>query len=78
MQDTTDDDLTRCFREVFPNIRPADIPAATQEGMADWDSVAQVTLLSLIGEVFNIEIDFEAFAEATSFAAILNLIRVAK
>ena len=35
--------------------------------MADWDSVAQVTLLTVIGEEFGIEVDFEEFEGATSF-----------
>ncbi len=38
-------------------------------------TLAHVTLLSLIGEAFSIDIDFEQFEEATSFAAILDLIR---
>jgi len=42
--------------------------------MADWDSVAQVTLLTVIGEEFGIEIDFEEFEGATSFEEIANRI----
>ena len=56
----------------------ADIPAATQESTAAWDSIAHVTLLSLIGEELGADIDFEEFSEATSFPAILDLIRVTK
>lgn len=40
--------------------------------MADWDSVAQVTLLTVIGEEFGIEIDFEEFEGATSFQELEN------
>lgn len=67
--------LVKCFKQVFPAMNTAEIPAATQEATSAWDSVAHVTLLSLIGEEFGIDIDFEEFAEATSFAAILDLVR---
>jgi acyl carrier protein len=75
MQDELAERLVKCFKHVFPAMNTADIPAATQETTGAWDSVAHVTLLSLIGEEFGIDIDFEEFAEATSFAAILNLVR---
>jgi acyl carrier protein len=68
--------LVGCFTNVFGNQIPrSDIPLATQENTAAWDSIAQVTLLSLIGEEFNIEIDFEEFEGANSFASILELVR---
>jgi acyl carrier protein len=69
------DRLIRCFETVFPNVNPSDIPAATHESLAAWDSIAHVTLLSVIGEEFGIDLDFEEFEGATSFAAILNLVR---
>ena len=75
MQDELVERLVKCFKQVFPAMSTADIPAATQEGTSAWDSVAHVTLLSLIGEEFGIDIDFEEFAEATSFASILDLVR---
>ncbi len=67
--------LIDCFSKVFPNLSPAEIPNATHASLAAWDSVAHVTLLSLIGEAFSIDIDFERFEGATSFAAILDLVR---
>jgi acyl carrier protein len=67
--------LIGCFRQVFPDLSPDEIPSASQERIASWDSVAHVTLLSLIGEKFGVDIDFDEFAEAGSFAAILSLIR---
>jgi acyl carrier protein len=67
--------LIGCFKQVFPNMITGDIPSASQEQVASWDSVAHVTLLSLVGEEFGVDIDFEEFSEAGSFAAILDLIR---
>jgi acyl carrier protein len=65
--DTTRTKLERCFSLTFPKLDPGQYPAATAETMADWDSVAQVTLLTVIGEEFGIDIDFEEFEGATSF-----------
>jgi acyl carrier protein len=67
--------LIGCFKQVFPNMNTGDIPFASQEQVASWDSIAHVTLLSLVGEEFGVDIDFDEFAEAGSFTAILNLIR---
>jgi acyl carrier protein len=74
MQDSHFERLVGCFEIVFPNLSRKDIPAATHDSVAEWDSIAQVTLLSLIGEAFGIDIDFEEFEGATSFAAILGLV----
>jgi acyl carrier protein len=67
--------LVGCFQRVFGSLNPHDIPAASHDSVAGWDSIAQVTLLSLVGEEFGIEIDFEEFEEATSFDAILEVVR---
>jgi acyl carrier protein len=75
MQDAMAERLVSCFEKVFGGLSPSEIPAATHETVAAWDSIAQVTLLSLIGEEFGIDIDFEEFEGATSFAAILELVR---
>ena len=75
MQNQQSERLIKCFQQVFPAMSAAEIPAATQENTSAWDSVAHITLLSLIGEEFGIDIDFEEFAEATSFSAVLDLVR---
>jgi len=73
MNDANFERLVSCFEKVFPNLNPSDIPAANQESIAQWDSVAHLTLLSLTEEEFGIEIDIEAFEAATSFGALLKL-----
>ncbi len=75
MPDTQSELLIACFQKVFPNLSRAAIPHASHATLAAWDSVAHVTLLSLIGEAFSLDIDFEEFEEATSFASILDLVR---
>jgi acyl carrier protein len=73
--DKTAERLIKCFSLVFPSLPPDQIPSATADNVNGWDSVAQVNLLSLIGEEFSIDIDFEEFEGATSFGALLDHLR---
>ena len=75
MHDEQFERLVSCFNKVFRNLSPSDIPAANSNNITAWDSIAQLTLLSVIGQEFGIDIDFEDFEGATSFAAILDLVR---
>jgi acyl carrier protein len=67
--------LSYCFSLAFPKLDPSQRATATSENTSGWDSVAQVTLLTLIGEEFGIDIDFEEFEGATSFEALASRIR---
>jgi len=49
---------------------------ASAENTPQWDSLAHVTLLTLIGEEFGREIDFEEFEGATSFEALERALQV--
>lgn len=69
------DQLARCFALVFPQMDPSRYSSASAENTSEWDSVAQVTLLSLIGEEFDIEVNFEEFEGTTSFEALARRIR---
>ena len=69
------DRLAGCFKKVFPDLPASEIPRASVESLAAWDSFAHITLLNLIQEEFNIEVDLDEFDQATSFDAMLNLIR---
>jgi hypothetical protein len=66
--------LAHCFALAFPQMDPGRYFEARAENTKEWDSVAQVTLLTLIGEEFGIDVDFEEFEGATSFEAIANRI----
>jgi acyl carrier protein len=63
--------LARCFAAVFPKLSPERIRAATPETVAEWDSVATVTLLTVIEEEFGrpVDIDDEA-QELMSFESL--------
>ena len=62
--------LSQCFLSVFPDLTEADLPRASQASLAQWDSVAHVTLLSAISEEFHIDLDDETFESLTSYALI--------
>lgn len=67
--------LAECFLLVFPELDRETVTQASIDTVPRWDSVAQITLLSLIGEKFNISVDFEYFEGATSFAAIAERLK---
>ena len=75
MQNSDFDRLAGCFKQVFPDLPADEIPNASVENLAAWDSIAHITLLNLIQEEFKVEIDLDEFDQATSFNAMLKLIR---
>ena len=75
MNDQSVERLVGCFEQAFPKLNRDAILTATSKTVSEWDSLMQITLLSLIGEAFAIDIDFEEFEGATSFASILELVK---
>ena len=68
--------LARCFALVFPNLDPNLYASATALTVGNWDSLAQLTLLTLISDEFEREVDFEEFEGATSFDALVRILQV--
>ena len=66
--------LEKCFLSVFPEIPPDKIRNIEARTNSRWDSIAQVTLLSLIGEEFGLSMDFGEFADACSFEEVLQML----
>jgi acyl carrier protein len=64
----------RCFRAVFGALTPEEIPAASAEWVAGWDSVATVTLAAVIEEEFGIQFDASELEQITSFSGILAIL----
>ena len=60
--------LIHCFATVFPEIAAAQIPAATPDTVAQWDSSRHVTLTLVIEEEFGVSIPEEMSGELLSFA----------
>jgi acyl carrier protein len=74
--DNVRDKLGHCFAQVFPKLDPSQYSTASAETMSEWDSITQLTLLTLIGEEFERDIDFEDFEGATSFEALATALQV--
>jgi acyl carrier protein len=59
--------LTSCFRAVFPDLSESEIPAASQDSVRAWDSVATITLINVIDDEFHVLLDYEHLADYRSF-----------
>ena len=71
--------LAECFRVVFPTLKnDAEIFAATQATVPEWDSVAAITLVNVLEEEFQIEMDFEILGDLTSFELIMDYLKGVK
>jgi acyl carrier protein len=69
--------LAACFSAVLPDLAPDEIGQATSTSVEGWDSVATVTLLTVVEEEFGISIDDENPARFNSFRNILTYLQEA-
>jgi len=67
--------LIKCFEMVFPDLPQERITTATQRGLAEWDSLATVTLINVIEDEFQIEMDLEKLAQLNSFDRVLETLQ---
>jgi acyl carrier protein len=67
---TIKEKLTNCFRAVFPTLPEASIPGASVATVAAWDSIAAITLLHVVEEEFQTEVDLDRLAELNSFESL--------
>jgi acyl carrier protein len=68
--DDTRKRLTSCFQVVFPDLTEAEIPSASQETVAAWDSVAAITMMNVIEDEFALQMDLDDLADLDSFAKV--------
>jgi acyl carrier protein len=64
--------LGECFAAVFPQLPSEEIPNATPTVVEGWDSIATITLVSVIEEQFGIQIDPEDIEHFVSYQAVLD------
>ena len=64
--------LTECFRLVFPNLPESSIANASSTNVAEWDSLAMITLVQVIQEEFDVDIDLERLSDLDSYEALAN------
>jgi acyl carrier protein len=69
--------LLTCFSAVFPKQSRQDLEIASRDAMQEWDSLASVTLLSLVNQEFNTDIDLFEFQDLGSFASLLRYLQEA-
>jgi acyl carrier protein len=53
-------------------LSPEDIPRTVASSVPEWDSLAALTLVSLIEEEFNLRINLSEIGRLTSFAEIFD------
>jgi len=73
--DETEKRLVACFSAVFPELTAEEIGQASATSVGSWDSVATVTLLSVVEEEFGFGIDVEDPGQFDSFQKFLNYLR---
>lgn len=73
--DQTESRLQTCFTKVFPELTRDEITHASVDSVAKWDSMASITLLSLVGEEFGTDLDMDDFEQFTSYEGILEYLR---
>jgi acyl carrier protein len=66
--------LKQCFETVFPKVSPELIPAAAQESLADWDSIAAISLVNVIEDEFGFPVDYDLLPELNSFDRVLDYV----
>jgi len=67
-----------CFSAVFPDLTAEEIVVASPASVGSWDSVASITLMSVLEEEFGISIDPEDIEQLVSFELILNYLQQEK
>lgn len=77
MTDTNDTRarLEKCFSAVFPELTGSELARASTLTVGAWDSLASVTLLTVIEEEFGIQIDPEDLEHLVSFPLILDYLQ---
>jgi acyl carrier protein len=73
--DDTQVRLANCFLTLFPNLTAEEIESASPTTVTGWDSLSSLTLLTLVGEEFNLEMDFEDLLEGLSYQRILEYLQ---
>ena len=70
-----DERLLKCFRLVFPELSDAELTRASQASLASWDSVASLTLFSVLEEEFSLKLNPDDLEFFISFDLIKEFIK---
>ena len=64
--------VAKCFSSTFPDLPPEQIQSASVATVPAWDSVAGITLVNVLEEEFQTQIDFEVLADLDSFERVVG------
>lgn len=64
------DRLVNCFQSVFPTLSREEALEATVDNVKNWDSLANFSLLTVIEEEFELQIDGDDLDKLRSFASV--------
>jgi len=67
--------LIDCFGTVFPDLSCDEIPHASSTSVATWDSLATVTLVSVVEEEFGVAITPEDYDYMVSFELVRECLK---
>ncbi len=67
--------LVDCFAVTFPELDRQQIPFVSMGSLASWDSLAGITLISVIEEEFSITVSPDDVPDLVSFELILDYLR---
>ena len=70
-----DSRLIRCFSSVFPALSPEEIRIASAESLPAWDSLAAVTLATVVEQEFIVHVDLLDLLKLDSFEAFQTYLR---
>ena len=68
--------LVRCFSSVFPELNEDQIRSASVDSVADWHSLASVTLISVVQEEFGVQVGLTDLPNLVSFSAVQNYVQL--
>lgn len=66
--------LVECFRAVFTDLPNGAIPDASMNSVANWDSLATITLVLVVQEEFGLQIEPEDLGQFVAFDRILEYV----
>ena len=73
---TLDDDVKKIFLETFPTLSESDFEwSKTQKDYEDWDSFAQLNLITLAEAKFEITFSDDEITSITSAKTLLDIIK---
>ena len=62
--------LVECFSAVFPNLSREQMTALDRDSTDAWDSIAGVTLVSILQQELQVDIDLTDLEHLSSFRAV--------